>query len=374
MARTPLYEAHLALKGHVVDFHGWDLPLYYKDIRSEHLAVRREAGLFDLSHMGRLRVTGAGALDFLEGILTQAVGEMRSGRCRYSLVLNEAGHILDDILVYREAASFFLVVNAGNREKILAWLGSRKPASVQIEDLTGAMALIAIQGPRSVEILQPLVSQGLGEMKYYTFADGKVQGGQGMVSRTGYTGEDGFEVFLPAGAAMGLWNALIAAGSPKGLAPIGLGARDTLRLEAGMPLYGHELDEATNPLEAGLDWAVKFTKAFTGRAALEKARAQGLAKRLAGLELNDKRIPRQGYAVCKAGKPVGVIASGTASPLTGRTLATAYVPPAEAAVGNVLEVDIRGVKYPARVVPLPFYKREKPVSQPSKPNKQGGHA
>ncbi len=355
MARTPLYEAHLALQGHVVDFHGWDLPLYYKDIRSEHLAVRKDAGLFDLSHMGRLRVSGAGALEFLEKSLTQAIGEMPVGRCRYSLVLNEAGRILDDILVYREAASFFLVVNAGNREKILAWLGARKPASVQITDLTRETALIAIQGPRSVEILQPLVSQDLGAMKYYTFADGK----PGMVSRTGYTGEDGFEVFLPAAAATGLWNALLKAGT----VPIGLGARDTLRLEAGMPLYGHELDEETNPLEAGVDWAVKFTKEFTGRAALEKAKAAGLAKKLVGLEVADKRIPRQGYAVCKAATPVGVVASGTASPLTGKTLATAYVPPAETAVGNALEVDIRGQKYPAKVVPLPFYKREKPAAK-----------
>ena len=202
-------------------------------------------------------------------------------------------------------------------------------------------------------------------MKYYTFADGK----PGMVSRTGYTGEDGFEVFVSAAAAMPLWNALMAAGAPKGLSPIGLGARDTLRLEAGMPLYGHELDEETNPLEAGVDWAVKFTKPFTGRAALEKAKAQGLAKRLVGLEVADKRILRQGYAVCKNVKPVGVVASGTASPLTGKTLATAYVPVSETAVGNALEIDIRGGKYPAAVVPLPFYKREKPLPQTTK---QGG--
>jgi aminomethyltransferase len=360
MAKTSLYPVHLASHGHLVDFHGWDLPLYYADIRSEHLAVRRHAGLFDLSHMGRLRVSGSGAEALLERCLTQGIGAMPVGRCRYSLVLDEAGHVLDDVLVYREPAAFFLVVNASNRPKILAWLGRHKTTAVSIEDLTGSLALIAIQGPRSADILQPLAGADVSALNYYTFREARPNGGAGMISRTGYTGEDGFEIYLPAADAPACWEALMKAGAGRGLLPIGLGARDTLRLEAGMPLYGHELDEQTNPLEAGLDWAVKFTKDFIGRAALEKVKAAGPSKRLVGLEVADKRIPRQGYPVLKEGKPVGVVTSGTVSPLTGRTIAMAYVAPAEAAVGNALEIEVRGTGYPAKVVPLPFYKREKP--------------
>ncbi len=365
MARTSLYPVHLASHGHLVDFHGWDLPLYYADIRSEHLAVRKQAGLFDLSHMGRLRISGPGAEALLERCLTQEIGSMPVGRCRYSLVLDEAGHALDDVLVYRESAAFFLVVNASNRPKILAWLARQKAAGVSVQDLTESMALIAIQGPRAADILQPLAGADVSALKYYTFCEAKPNGGPGMVSRTGYTGEDGFEIYLPAAAAPACWEALMKAGSARGLVPIGLGARDTLRLEAGMPLYGHELDEQTNPLEVGLDWAVKFTKDFIGRPALEKAKAAGLTKRLVGLEMTDKRIPRQGYPVLKGGNPVGAITSGTLSPLTGRTIAMAYVAPAEAVVGNVLEIEVRGTGYPAKVVPLPFYKREKPKSATS---------
>ena len=359
MARTSLYAVHAESGGHLVDFHGWDLPLYYADIRSEHLAVRQKAGLFDLSHMGRLRVGGPGAEAFLERVLTQEIGTMPVGRCRYSLVLDEQGHVLDDILAYREAETFFLVVNASNRPKILAWLNRHKPAQVTVEDLTEALALIAVQGPLALGILKPLAGADIAALKYYTFCEAKPGGVSGLISRTGYTGEDGFEVYLPAAAAPALWKSLMAAGKAQGLAPIGLGARDTLRLEAGMPLYGHELDEQTNPLETGLDWAVKFTKDFIGRPALEKAKAQGLARKLVGLELADKRIPRQGYPVLKAGKPVGAVTSGTASPLTGKTLAMAYVAPAEAVIGNALDIEIRGTAYPAKVVPLPFYKRSK---------------
>lgn len=360
MARTSLYPVHLALHGHLVDFHGWDLPLHYADIRSEHLAVRKQAGLFDLSHMGRLRVSGPGAEALLERCLTQEIGSMPVGRCRYSLMLDEAGHVLDDVLVYREPAAFFLVVNASNLPKIVAWLARQRAFPATVEDVTETLALIAIQGPRAAEILQPLAGADVSALKYYTFCEARPNGGPGMISRTGYTGEDGFEIYLPAAAASACWEALMKAGSGRGLVPIGLGARDTLRLEAGMPLYGHELDERTNPLEAGLDWAVKFTKDFIGRAALEQAKAVGLAKRLVGLEVADKRIPRQGYPVLKGGKPVGAVTSGTTSPLTGKTLAMAYVIPGEASVGNALEIEIRGVGYPAKVVPLPFYKREKP--------------
>ena len=355
MARTPLYAEHLALKGHVVDFHGWDLPLYYADIRSEHLAVRQKAGLFDLSHMGRLRLSGPGAQELLERLCTQEVGSMPVGRCRYGIVLDERGCALDDILVYREAKTWFLVVNASNRPKILAWIAKHKPASVDVEDLTEALALIAVQGPKAVDLVQPLAGADIASLKYYTFCEARPNGVPGLISRTGYTGEDGFEIYLPASAAPACWKALSKA------VPIGLGARDTLRLEAGMPLYGHELDEETSPLEAGLDWAVKFTKDFIGRAALEKAKASGLKKRLVGLEVADKRIPRQGYPVLKGGKPVGTVTSGTLSPLTGKTIAMAYVYPAEAAVGNALEVEVRGTGYPAKVAALPFYRREKNV-------------
>lgn len=342
-----------------MDFHGWDLPLYYADIRTEHLAVRKQAGIFDLSHMGRLRVSGAGAQALLERCLTQEIGTMPVGRCRYSLVVNDAGKALDDVLVYREASSFFVVVNASNRPKIVAWLEARKDASTRIEDLTESMALIAVQGPKAVDIVQSVAGAEVAALKYYTFCPAKPMGAPGLVSRTGYTGEDGFEVYLPSASAPACWEALMKAGASHGMRPIGLGARDTLRLEAGMPLYGHELDEETTPLEAGLDWAVKFTKDFIGRAALERQKAAGLTRRLAGLELADKRIPRQGYPVLAGGRRVGVVTSGTSSPLTGKTLAMAYVEPALAVPGQSLQVEIRGTAYPATVVPLPFYKREK---------------
>lgn len=362
MSRTPLDAVHRGLGARVVDFHGWEMPLFYADIRSEHLAVRRQVGLFDLSHMGRLAVRGPGAAAFLDGLVTQAVAGMPERRCRYGFLLNERGGVLDDILVYREPGGFLLVVNASNRPKVTAWLEGRLPASgVVIEDRTAAVALLAVQGPRALDLLRAVTDADLAAMKYYTFGYAKVDGTPSLVSRTGYTGEDGFEIYLPAESAVPCWQALMAVGSKHGLVPVGLGARDTLRLEAGMPLYGHELDEDTTPVEAGLEWAVAFSKPFAGREALERQRAGGPRRRLVGLEVSDKRIPRQGYPVRKAGRPVGAVTSGTASPLTGKTIAMAYVAPAEAAPGNALEVEIRGTGYPARVVPLPFYKRERPA-------------
>jgi aminomethyltransferase len=357
LLRTALYDWHLAQGARIVPFAGWAMPLQYEGIVAEHLAVRKEAGMFDISHMGRLRCWGAGATQLLDYVCTNAIAPMQAGQVRYSLLCHERGGVLDDVLVYRWAEEeYSLVVNAANRDKVLAWLEQhRRSAAVQIQDETLATAMVAVQGPAAAAAVADLFADDLRRLQYY-FACRTWCGSTAVwASRTGYTGEDGFEIVLAAGAALELWERLRG----RGVKPCGLGARDTLRLEAGMPLYGHELTEEINPIQAGLGWAVKFRKGdFIGRSALEQARQDRTLPVRVGLEIEGRRAARMGHRVLSAeGQAVGTVTSGSFCPYLELSLAMAYVLPDYAAVGTPLQIELPGTVLRAAVVPLPFYKR-----------------
>jgi len=348
--RTPLYAAHVKLKARMVDFHGWEMPIQYAGIIEEHTAVRTRVGLFDLSHMGRVRIQGPDRRAFLQKILTINVDKIPEGKCRYTFFLTEKGTPIDDLILYAGGPDDFLVVNASNRERDLEWMKSHLSGDVRIVDETFETALIAVQGPRSVETVKAVLGIDPSGMGYYTCATL----GEFFVSRTGYTGEDGFEIFVPAARSVEIWEKFI----DHHVAPIGLGARDTLRTEAAMPLYGNDLDEATTPLEAGLTFAVDLDKPeFIGQSALKAAGTPG--RRLVGLVMESKRIPRQGFDVFHEGKKAGVITSGTWSPVLERSIAMAYLPVALREPGTAVEIDVRGRREKASVVKLPFYRRKK---------------
>lgn len=351
--RTALYDWHAAHGGRMVPFGGWDMPVQYAGIVAEHTAVRTRCGIFDVSHMARLSFAGPDALPLLESVFTNSVAGMKEFQVRYGLVCNSAGGILDDILVYRWPYGFAAVVNAGNRAKIWDWLhrhGTGK--TVMMQDQTEQTAMVAVQGPAAIDAVVGLFADDVSGLKYYYARPTRYRDQPCVVSRTGYTGEDGFEVMVPNDLAEPLWAELVG----RGAVPCGLGARDTLRLEAAMPLYGHELTEDTDPLQAGLGWAVKLDKGeFIGRAALKAL--DGSKPVRVGLELDGKRAAREGAPVLAGGAPVGTVTSGSYAPHVQKSIAMGYVPPARAAVGTAVEVDIRGTVTPARVVPLPFYKR-----------------
>ncbi len=352
-ARTSLYAWHAGRKAKIVDFAGWDMPVIYTSIGQEHAAARTAAGAFDISHMGRLRFAGPDAAKFLDHVLTNRVGNLAPNQSRYALVLNEAGGTKDDVIVTRRPDHHLLVVNASNRLKLLAWFAEHAAGfQCTLADETLDTAMIAVQGPKAVGIAETLLGVSFADLKYFHARDVAFGGAPALASRSGYTGEDGIELILPAALAEAAWTKILALGAE----PVGLGARDTLRLEAGMPLYGHELTEELDPLQAGLGWAVKAAdKDFVGKAAL-LARPAGRPVRV-GLKVSDRRIPREGFAVTLAGQPIGHVASGTHSPTLGAPIAMAFVAPAAAAAGTALAIDIRGTPAPAAVVPLPFYKR-----------------
>jgi aminomethyltransferase len=359
LLHTGCHDWHVSHGGRMVDFAGWEMPVQYGSIVAEHHAVRRAVGLFDIAHMGRIRFTGADAASFLDALVTNDVPGLAVGQIRYALVTNEQGGILDDVLVYRMADGHMLVVNASNRLKILAWIERhRGKFKVTVEDLTAEQFMLALQGPLAQSLLQPLVDVDLSTIPYYFGTPTRVLKQPGFVSRTGYTGEDGFEVIVSAGRALAVWESLIAAGTTKGLLPAGLGCRDTLRLEAGMPLYGHELNETIDPFTAGMAFGVRLDGGdFPGRAALVAAKANPNRPRRVGIALSGKRIAREGALVFAGDREVGRVTSGTFSPTLEKSIAMAYVPADQAAVGTALSVDIRGQREPATVVKLPFYKR-----------------
>ena len=364
MKKTPLESIHTALGARMVPFGGWSMPVQYGGILEEARAVRSRAGLFDLGHMGRVFVTGADAEAFLQRLQTNDAAKIPAGRIRYALILDENGLTQDDILVYREPSGdgFFLVVNAGNTARDLSIMHRVASgfADLVIDDQTDQLAMIAIQGPAAAAIAQRVTDIDLSSLKYYAWARGNAGDVPAAISRTGYTGEDGFEIYLPNASAADLWNRLLEFGEAAGIAPCGLGSRDVLRLEAGMPLYGHEIDETTTPLDAGLEFGVKFDHDFVGRAALERVRAEGGPKqRLIGLTTTSKRVPRQGYDVLHDSAIVGRICSGGASPSLGCNIATAYVPHALAEPGTELGFAIKDKVETAVVRALPFYKRPK---------------
>jgi aminomethyltransferase len=357
LQRTPLHECHLEAGARMVDFAGWEMPVQYSGVIEEHRAVRTAAGLFDVSHMGEVRVRGAGAEAFLQSLTPNDVSKLVPGRAHYSGLLTGRGTYIDDILVYRLAPEDFLVVvNASNAPRDFEWIASRAAGlrDVEVTDESARYALLALQGPKAVEILAPLATPDVTGLRYYGFAQGEVDGVPALISRTGYTGEDGFELYLAPEEAPGVWRRLLAAGA----VPAGLGARDTLRLEAAMALYGHEIDETTTPWEAGLDWVVKPSKGdFLGRDALLAQKAAGVPRKLVGFEIQGRGIARQGHAVVSEGGTVGVVTSGTWSPTFEKALGLAYVPPEMAAAGTALTIDVRGRALPAVVVETPFYRR-----------------
>ena len=357
--RTPLYEAHLEAGAKMVEFAGWTMPVQYSGVIEEHRAVRQAAGLFDVSHMGQIRVTGPSAEGFLQSVTPNDVSRLTQGRAHYSGLLTEAGTYIDDLLVYRlSAEDFLLVVNAANADKDFAWLRSRSGGEVELQDVSDRWALLALQGPKAREILASLTPCDIDSLKYYRFAVDEVARIEAIISRTGYTGEDGFELYLEPDQAPVVWRRLLEAGAPAGLQPAGLGARDTLRLEAGMALYGHEIDDSTTPFDAGLNWVVKMNKGeFVGREALAAQQKQGSTRCLVGFEVQGRGIARQGHRVVAADEEIGRVTSGTWSPTFEKALGMAYVPKSLAEYGSDLMLDVRGKSVAAKVVELPFYKR-----------------
>ncbi|HTS15633.1 MAG TPA: glycine cleavage system aminomethyltransferase GcvT [Candidatus Sulfotelmatobacter sp.] len=364
MRRTSLYDRHVAAGARLIEFGGWEMPVQYSGILEEHRAVRQAAGLFDLSHMGELFVSGPGAAAALAYALVSDPGRLALGRAQYSLICAPDGGLIDDLIVYRLAEERYLVVpNAGNREAVTEAVRDRLNGfDAALDDASLRTALLAVQGPRAQSIVAPLVDADLAGVRYYGITSARVHGIDALVARTGYTGEDGFELFVPEAAAPGLWDALLEAGRDAGVVPVGLGARDTLRLEAGMPLYGNELDRTVNPFEAGLARVVRLDKPgdFVGRQALQAALARPLSRTLVGLVLRERGVARHGYPVYAPATetaPTGVVTSGTVSPTLGQSIAMAYVPSDAAALGTMQAVAIRDGRVAAEVVVLPFYAR-----------------
>ena len=359
LKKTPLYEAHLALEGKLVPFAGFEMPVQYPSgITAEHHAVRNDAGLFDVCHMGEFILRGPQALDLIQKITINDASKLEVWQAQYSAMCLESGGIIDDLLVYRGPDHYMLVVNASNKDKDLAWVQTHAPAfDVEVTDKSDETALLAIQGPRAAEILQGLTDTKLDDIGYYRFALGSVAGVEGVISRTGYTGEDGFELYIPNEGGRGLWRALMEAGEAMNLVATGLGCRDSLRLEMGYALYGNDLDEDHTPLESGLGWITKLDKgAFIGRDVLVKQKEEGVTRRLVGLRLTERGFPRHGYPVVSHDQDVGEVTSGVVSPSLGYGVAMGYVPTALAKAGTDVGVRIRNKVIPAVVQRPPFYK------------------
>jgi len=359
LKRTPLFEAHIAAGARMVPFGGWEMPVQYTGIVEEHRTVRSAVGLFDVSHMGEFEVTGPEALAALQMLTTNDVSALEISQVQYSVLCLPDGGIVDDLTVYRLAADRFMVtVNAANIDKDWTWVTeqSRGFRGATWRNVSASTALIAVQGPKAEALIGRLADRDVTAIGYYRFASGRVGGVDTLISRTGYTGEDGFELYLPATNALSVWRALLDKGASDGVAAIGLGARDTLRLEMRYALYGNDIDETTNPIEAGLGWVVKSAKGdFVGRDAIEKVRVAGPRRKLVGLEMADRAVARHGYPVVKDGHTLGVVTSGSYGPSVDKSIALAYVDSAHAAVGNDLGVEIRSQARPARIVKTPFH-------------------
>jgi aminomethyltransferase len=364
LKKTPLNARHRASGAKMVAFGGWDMPVEYSGIAAEHMAVRERAGLFDVSHMGEIEIAGKDALAAVQRISCNDASRLSVRQAQYSGLLTPAGTFVDDLLVYRLAAShFLLVVNASHIADDHAHIAEHiRPAGDAVAvDASSRYALLAVQGPRSLEVLQPLTGVDLSSIKYYWCAHGEVAGVRAMISRTGYTGEDGFEMFVPPQSADRLWLAIVEAGKSVDLVPCGLGARDTLRLEASMRLHGNDIDETTTVLEADLGWIVGWNKPdFVGAGVVRRQKAEGVTRKIVGFEMLDRGIARHGYAVHVGASKVGTVTSGTHTPYLKKAIGMTYLPVEHAAEGAEFDVDIRGRRSRARVVPMPFYKRARP--------------
>jgi aminomethyltransferase len=362
LKRTPFYDFHMKAGAKMVDFAGWEMPLLYRSITEEHEHTRKSASIFDVSHMGRLYFTGKDVVPFLNRVLTRNVSEQKVGQSRYSLVCNENGGILDDIIVSRDSKKWLIVCNASNREKLLAWFGEQRRSGnfdMDMSDQTTATAMVAIQGPKVIDKIAGVLPVDVKALKRYSFVSDSFMLMNFTVFRSGYTGEDGVEVILPAKAA-GMAMSFLASNFEKEEAtikPAGLGARDTLRLEAALPLYGHELNENIDPLSAGLAWAVDLNKEFIGVEKLREIAAAGPKRKLVGLELEGRRIARADSVVLRDNRTIGTVTSGTFGPTVQKSIALAYIDANDATVGNEVQVDLKGTTNPAKIVPVPFYKR-----------------
>jgi aminomethyltransferase len=361
LKRTPLFGVHSALKAKLVDFGGWHMPVQYSGILEEHNAVRKAVGLFDVSHMGEIEIRGPEAAKLVDYVSTNNAAKLKIGQAHYSALLYEHGGFVDDILVHKVSdRDFFLCVNASNQEKDFEHIRAYNKFDAVVEFASGRYAQLAIQGPKALDTLQKLTATPLAEMKYYWFQDGNVAGAPARIARTGYTGEDGFEIYICPGDAPRIWDEVLHAGGEFGIKPCGLGARNTLRLEAKMALYGHELTASTNPFEADLAWIVKMEKPdFVGRAALERALQRGVTRKLAGFEMQGRGIGRDGYEVWAEGTPAGWVTSGGPAPTLNKNIGLCYLPSDKAVPGVPIQVLIRNLPVDAVTVPVPFYKRTK---------------
>lgn len=359
LRRTPLNEAHRRRGAKLVDYAGWEMPVQYRGLLEEHKAVREAAGIFDVSHMGEILFEGEGALEACNELISNDLSRIEDGQALYAGLLNERGGFVDDVICYRFSETKILMcTNASNAEKDFAWIKAKAKAGPAIRDVSDDWALLAVQGPKAAAILQTLTEAQLDSIKFFRFREIQLGGKEVIAARTGYTGEDGFEIFCAPADAEALWEAILAAGEEQGIQPAGLGARDSLRTEAALSLYGNDIGEERTPLEAGIGWAVKLDKAqFIGKDALVRQKAEGLERKLVGFVLKERGIPRQGYAILDGGEPVGVVTSGTMSPTLQQPIGLGYVPPRLAAEGSTFAVEIRGKPVAAQVVKTPFYKR-----------------
>lgn len=362
MKRTPLFSMYEKYGAKIVDFHGWEMPVQFSKIQEEHEAVRTKAGLFDVSHMGEVAVTGSGALDFLQRLVTNDVSKLVPGKAQYAAMCYENGGTVDDLLVYQKGeGDYLLVINSANVDSDYEWIASHVEGRAKTENISDQMAQLAIQGPKAEAILQKLTETDLSAIKFFRFQDHvSVAGVKALVSRTGYTGEDGFEIYCEAGQAEKLWEAIMDAGEPEGLQPCGLGARDTLRFEAKLPLYGQELSPEITPIEAGIGFAVKTDKPadFIGKPVLKKQKEEGAPRKLIGIEMIDKGIPRTGYEVFNAdGEKIGEVTTGTQSPTLKKNVGLALLKREYSGLGTEVEVQVRKKRLKAVIVKTPFYKR-----------------
>lgn len=363
LKRTPLFEVYSQYGAKTIDFGGWDLPVQFSSIKEEHEAVRTKAGLFDVSHMGEIEVKGKDSLSYLQKMMTNDVSILQTGGAQYTAMCYETGGTVDDLLIYKKSdENYLLVVNAANIEKDYEWLAQHVFGDVVLTNISDEVAQLAIQGPLAETILQKLTSTDLSEIKFFKFKENvKINGADTLVSRTGYTGEDGFEIYCKAADAVELWQAILKAGQDEGILPCGLGARDTLRFEANLPLYGQELSKDITPLEAGIGFAVKVNKEadFFGKEVLKKQKEEGLSRKLVGIEMIDKGIPRHGYEVFVGENQIGIVTTGTQSPSSKRNIGLALLNIEYTELGTEVEVQVRKKRLKAIVVATPFYKRPK---------------
>ena len=360
LQKTSLNETHRAAGGKMIDFGGWDMPVQYTGIIDEHSTVRNAVGLFDVSHMGEIEVRGPQALDLVNWVSTNNAAKLQIGQAHYSGLLYEHGGFVDDILVHKVADDhYFLCVNASNQDKDFAHIAGQNRFDCAVDNAGPRLSQIAVQGPKALATLQKLTQTELAPIKYYWFQDGEVSGTPARIARTGYTGEDGFEIYIANGEAPRIWKELMQAGEEFGIKPAGLGARNTLRLEASMALYGHEIDATINPLEAGLSWIVKFDKDFLGKAKLEEVKAAGIKRKLAGFKMTGRGIGRDGYELHIDGAPAGWVTSGGPAPTLNLNIGLCYVPVDKAGVGQPIQVIVRNQPVDAEIIPTPFYKRAK---------------